>query len=69
MFTSHPGASLTFSKFINLFFKLSLTILFHLFHSHFNKFNKIDIVICNVDQYGDMDLKFEDEFVYCKYTV
>ena len=69
MFISHPRASLTFSMFINLFIKLSLTISFQLFYSHFNWFNKIDIVICNVDQYRDMDLKFEDEFAYCKYTV
>ena len=69
MFTSRPGASLTISMFINLFISLSLTISFHLFYSHFNWFNKIDIVICNVGQYGDMDLKFEDEFAYCKYTV
>ena len=55
MFTSHTGASLTFSMFINLFIKLSLTISFHSFYSHFNLFNKIDIVICNVDQYGDID--------------
>ena len=55
MFTSHSGASLTFSMFINLFIKHSLTISFHLLYSHFNWFNKIDIVICNVDQYGDMD--------------
>ena len=54
MFTSHPGSSLIFSMFINLI-KLSLTISFHLFYSHFNWFNKIDIVICNFDQYGDMD--------------
>ena len=55
MFTSHPGASLTYSMFINLFISLSLTISFHLFYSHFNWVNKIDIEICNVDQYGDMD--------------
>ena len=69
MFTSHPGASLAFYMFINLFIKFSLTISFHLFYSHFNWFNKIDILICNVDQYGDMDWKFEDKFAYCKYTV
>ena len=69
MFTSHPGASLTFSMFINLFIKHLLTISFHLFYSHLYLFNKIDIVICNVDQYGDMDLNFEDDFAYCKYTV
>ena len=51
--------------FINLIIKLLLTILFYLVYSHFNLINKIDIVICNVDQYGDMDLKFEDEFAYC----
>ena len=62
MFTSRLGASLTFSMFINLFISLSLTISFHLLYSHFNWFNKSDIVICNVDQYGDMDLKFEDDF-------
>ena len=55
MFTSHPGASLTFSMFINLFISLLLTISFHLFNSHFNWVKKIDIVISNVDQYGDMD--------------
>ena len=66
MFTSHQGASLTFSMFINLI-TLSLTISFHLFYSHFNWVNKINIVICNVDQYGDMDLKFEYEFEYCKH--
>ena len=32
MFTCHPGASLTFFMFINLFIKLSLTILFHFVH-------------------------------------
>ena len=69
MFTSRPGASLTFFMFINLFISLSLTISFYLFYSHFNWFNKIDILICNVDQFGDMDLKFEDDFAYCKYTV
>ena len=69
MFTYRLGASLTFSMFINLFITLSITISFHLFYSHFNLFNKIDIVICNVDQYDDMDLKFEDDFAYCKYTV
>ena len=69
MFTSRLSASLTFSMFINLFISLSLTISFHLFYPHFNWFNKIDIVICNVDQYGDMDLKFEDELAYCEYTV
>ena len=41
MFTSHPGASQTFSMFINLIISLSLTISFHfiyfiLFYSHFN---------------------------------
>ena len=46
MFTSHLGASLTFFMYINLLIKLSLTILFH---SHFNLFNNIDNVICNVD--------------------
>ena len=65
MFTSHPNASLTFSIFIN-FIKLSLTISFHFIYSYFNLVNKIDIVICNVDQYGDINLKFEDEFAYCK---
>ena len=69
MFTSRLDASLTFLMFINLFISLSITILFHLFYSHFNWFNKIDIVICKVDQYGDMNLKFEDDFAYCKYTV
>ena len=69
MFTSRPGASLTFYMFINLFITLSHTISFHLFYSHCNWFNKIDIVIWNVDQYGELDLKFEDEFTYCKYTV
>ena len=69
MFTSRLGEGLTFSMFITLFISLSLTILFYLFYSHFNWFNKIDIVICNVDQYGDMDLKFKDDFEYCKYTV
>ena len=69
MFTSRLGASLTFSLFINLFISRSLTISFHLFYSHFNWFNKIVIVFCNVDQYGDMDLKFENEFAYCIYTV
>ena len=69
MLTSHPGASLTFSMFINLFNKLSLTISYHLFYSHFNWFKTIDIVICNVDQYGDIDSKFEDKFAYCNYTV
>ena len=49
MFTRRLGESLTFSMFINLFISLSLTISFHLFYSHFNWFNKIDIVICNVD--------------------
>ena len=29
---------------------------------HFNLFNKIDIVNCNVDLYGDMDREFEAEF-------
>ena len=69
MFTSRLGASLSFSIIINLFISLSLTILFHLFSSHFNWFNNIDILLCNVDQYGDMDLKFDDEFALCKYTV
>ena len=55
IFKSYPGASLTFSMFINLLINHSLTISFHLFYSHFNRFNKIDIVICNVDQYGDID--------------
>ena len=57
MFTSHPGASLKLSMFINLFIKLSLTILFHVFNfiHILICFNKIDIVICNVEQYGDMD--------------
>ena len=54
MFTSDSGASQTFFMFFNLI-KLSLTISFHLFYSHFNWFNKIDIVICNFDQYGDID--------------
>ena len=45
IFTSHPGASLTFPMFINLFIKLTLTISFHLIYSHFTYFNKIDIVI------------------------
>ena len=69
MFTSRLGASLTFSMFINLFISLSLTISFNLFYSHFNWFNKIDILICNVDQSGKMDLKYEHELTYCKYTV
>ena len=64
-----PGRSLTFSMFIKLFISLSLIISFHLFYSHFNWCNKTDIVICNVDQYGDIDLKFADDFEYCKYTV
>ena len=68
MFTSHPGASLTFSMFINLINR-SLTILFHLFYSHFNWYNKIDIVICKIDQSGDIDWKLVDEFAYCKYIV
>ena len=62
MFTSHLGASLIFSMFINLLvlIKLLLSIIFYFISSilcllHFNWFNKIDIVICNVDQYGDMD--------------
>ena len=49
MFTSKLGASLTFFMFIKFFISLILTISFHLFYSHFNWFNKIDIVICNVD--------------------
>ena len=69
MFSIRLGASLTFFIFINLFILLSRTILFHLFYSHFNLFNKIDIVICNVDQYDDMDLKFDNDFAYSKYTV
>ena len=40
--------------------KILPTIIFHffsvnLFFLHFNWFNKIDIVICNISQYGDMD--------------
>ena len=65
MFTSHPDASLVFSMFINLI-KLSLTISFHSLYTHLNSFNKIDIVICNFDQYGDMDWKFDNKFAYCK---
>ena len=84
MFKSHAGASLTVSMFIkllislNLLFyfiiylliKLSLTFIFHFisFNSHFNIFNKIDILIFNVDQYGNMDWECVDEFAYCKYT-
>ena len=68
MLTSYMGASLTFSMFINLFTILSLTILFNLFYLHFNLFNKIDIVICNVDKYITIYLKFNDKFAYCKYT-
>ena len=60
MFTSHPGANLIYSMFINVAIKLLLIIIFNfisfiLFLLHFNWFNKIDIIICNVDQYGDMD--------------
>ena len=65
MFASRPDERLTFSMFINLFISLLLTISFHVVYSNFNLFNKIDIVICNVDKYSDMDLKFEDEFAYC----
>ena len=36
MFTSHPGACLTFVMFINLFIKLLFAISFDLFYSHFN---------------------------------
>ena len=43
--------------------------MFILFYSHFNLFNKIDIVIWNVDQYNDMDVECDDEFANCKYTV
>ena len=43
MFTNHKGASLTLFIFYNLFISLSLTISFHVFYSHFNWFNKIDI--------------------------
>ena len=54
------------------FINQTLTIIFHfisfiLFLLHYNKFNKIDIVICNVDRYGDMDWECKDEFAYCKY--
>ena len=54
MFTSHLGASLTFSMFINLLIKLLLTILFYFilyisFYSHFNLFNNIDIVVSNIE--------------------
>ena len=62
MFTNYPGVSLIFSLFINLFIILSLTIPLHLFYSHFNLFNKIDIVICNVEQYNDMDLNSKTNF-------
>ena len=57
-FTSHAGLSLIFSMFINLLIKLFLTFIFHFIHFisfTINWFNKIDIVICNVDRYGDMD--------------
>ena len=47
-FTRHPGARQTYFMFINLFIKHLLIILFRSFYSHFNLFNKIDIVICNV---------------------
>ena len=36
---------------------------------HFNWFNKIHIVICNIDQYGDIDWECETKFAYCEYTV
>ena len=60
MFTSHPGAILLFYMFINLLIKRLLTILFYFitfisFPLQFNWFNKIYIVICYIDQYGDMD--------------
>ena len=61
MLANYPGASLIFYMFINLLIKLLPPIyLFHFilfisFLLHFNWFNKIYIVICNVDQYGDMD--------------
>ena len=74
MFRSRPGASLINSMFFNVLIKLLLSIIsnfisFISFCLHFNLFNKIEIIICNVDQYGDMDWESEDEFAYCKYTV
>ena len=71
MFTSHPSASQAVSMFINLLVKLSLTILFLLFYFiHIIIFiNKIDIVICNVAQYGDMDLGCVRGFEDYEYTV
>ena len=39
------------------------------FHLYFNLFNKIDIVLCNVYEYGDMDWDCENEFKDCEYIV
>ena len=55
-----PGRKPNILMFINFLIELLFTIIFHFisfisFVLHFNWFNKIDIVICNVDQYGDMD--------------
>ena len=55
MFTSHLAPSVTVYMFIDFFIKHSLTISFHLFYLQFNWVNKIDIVICNVNQSDDMD--------------
>ena len=60
MYTSNPGASLIYFMFINCLIKLLLTIIFYFisfisFVLHLNWFNKIDIVICNVDRYGEIE--------------
>ena len=58
---------------INLLIKLLLFyfILFYSFYSYYILINlkKIDIVICNVNQYVDMGWEYEHDVAYCKYYV
>ena len=58
IFTSHLGGSLIFFMFINLLiYLLNSYLLFHfILFDHFNYLiliNKSDILIDNIDQYGD----------------